>query len=517
MELTPYQKDILIRTALGEARGEGVEGMADVIQVILNRAKSGDFPSDPAAVALQPNEFSTWNTGKGGNNPQQFSVNSDVYRSGLRALDSVLSGSRPDYTGGALFYKTPAVSSPFHDRQNKYGTIERNGHLYYPTRPVPPGEIPNQVASLTDTVAPRVAPTPRTISDDLGQMRNPRMSTAARAAQVTPSVNTPLPRPRPSTPDIVTPSMAAVNAQRTTGNVNATRAVDMLASTQNTVTPRLTAGGDNIMSYHIPDMTPTAIVGGMGSLTPSPARVRLPEIPPSNIGQPPTTRVVQSVPFNTPSASEAPKPSASQIQQAARRAALTANQSYVDRAPAPAQTQTQRPMSMGSRDSVSNAALGQRVTTQMGSGLQRPAGWVPNRLTPNPIAQPTEVALNQPPIQIVPNLQQQAPRRVAPVPLEAAARPLSLAPSQAQLPAQVVAQSRPMLRVVVDGANSVASALSTPSVSQQPRTVVQALMSQGLSPSQAYEAANAASRNQGLGERFGSYSSSDSGPSSISG
>lgn len=270
------------------------------------------------------------------------------------------------------------------------------------------------------------------------------------------------------------------------------------------------------MSYHIPGMTPTTVTGGMGSLTPTPARVRLPEIPPSNIGQPPTTRVVQSVPFNTPSASEAPKPSASQIQQAARRAALTANQSYVDRAPAPAQTQTQRPMNMGSRDSVSNAALGQRVTTQMGSGLQQPTGWVPNRLAPNPIAQPTDVALNQPPIQVVPNLQQQVPRRVAPVPLEAAARPLSLAPSQAQRPAQVAAQSQPGLRIVINGSNPVASALSVAPQAQQPRTVVQALMSQGLSPSQAYEAANAASRNQGLGERFGSYSSSDGGPSSLS-
>lgn len=482
-ELTPYQKDILVKTILSEARGEGVDGMAAVAHVIANRSNSGRFPNDPAAVALQPKQFSGWNEGAGGNNPSQFRPGTSQYNQALQVVDRVFSGQSPDPTNGAIYYHTPAVSPSWSGAVNKYGTNQIGNHIFYNGRPTPPGEIPNQVASLTDTVAPRVAPTPRTISDDLGQMRNPAMSTVARAAQVTPSANTPLPRPRPSAPDIVTPSMAAVNAQR--GNVNAMRGVDMLASTQNPVTPRLTPGGDNIMSYHIPDMTPTAIVGGMGSLTPSPARVRLPDLPPSNIGQPPTTRVVQSVPFNAPSASNAPKPSPSQVQQAARRAALTANQSYVDRAPAPAQTQTQRPMNMGSRDSVSNAALGQRVATQMGSGFQQPAGWVPNRLAPNPIVQPANVALNQPPIQVVPNVQQPVQRQVAPSPLAAAARPMAptfAAPAQTQAPG---------LRIVIDGSNQVASALATRPQAPQQMTVVQALRNQGLNPSDAYAVANA--------------------------
>jgi hypothetical protein len=476
-ELTPYQRDILIRTALGEARGEGVEGMADVIQVILNRANSGDFPADPAAAALQPNEFSAWNpTSAGGNNPSQFSTSSDTYKSGERALDLVLSGTRPDYTGGALFYKTPSVKSPFHDSQNKYGTIERNGHLYYPTRPVPPGEIPNVVASLQDTTPPlRVAPTPRTMSDDLGQMRDPRMSASAQMAQVTP-LPPPLPQRRPSAPDIVTPSMAAVNAQR--GNVNATRAVDMIAATQNAVTPRLTADGSNIYSYHIPDMTPTTVTGGLGSLTPSPARVRLPELPPSNIGQPPTTRVVQSVPFT---ASSMPNPTSAQINDAARRASLTVTQSNVERALPSVPTAQQatavtapQPFNPRARDSnyAANTALGERVATQMAPVFNQP-GFIPNRLVPNPIVQPSFVPLNQPPIQVVPS-----PMSAVPLPRR---RP-DIAPMRTpQAMPRMAAQSSP-LRVTVNGAGS----YSAPR--PQPMTPIQSLMAQGMSQAQAYNA-----------------------------
>lgn len=181
IELTPQQKDILIRTALGEARGEGVEGMADVIQVIFNRAQSGQYPADPAAVATQPYQFSTWNKGEGGNNPQQFKPSDPVYKKAEQALEAVVSGSRPDYTGGALFYHTPAVNPNWAGEVNKFGTIERNGHVFYPSRPVPPGEIPNVVASQLDT-------TPQTRDVPRPQPRPQRMA------------DVPLPRPRPVTP-----------------------------------------------------------------------------------------------------------------------------------------------------------------------------------------------------------------------------------------------------------------------------------------------------------------------------
>lgn len=168
-ELSPYQRDILIRTALGEARGEGVDGMADVVHVILNRANSGRFPTDPAEVALQDKQFSTWNKGAGGNNPQQFKPGSKAYQTAADVVNLVASGQAPDMTGGALDYHASNVSPYWADsKKGRYGTIERNGHTFYPTHPVPPGELPS-VASLLSVY--REAPNPVTSSPDLAQMR----------------------------------------------------------------------------------------------------------------------------------------------------------------------------------------------------------------------------------------------------------------------------------------------------------------------------------------------------------
>lgn len=469
-DLTDYQKDILVRTVLGEARGEGLDGMEAVAQVIRNRSSSGRFPSDPAAVALQPSQFSVWNAGEGGGRTN-YSKNSDLYKRAEQAVERVFSGQAPDRTNGALFYHTPAVNPYWAGEANRYGTTQLGNHIFYNGRPTPPGEIPNQVASLTDTVPPRVAPTPVAMSPDLGQMRNPVMSSSARMAQVTP-VPPPLPQRRPSAPDIVTPSMASL--ARPSGNVNATRAVDMLASTANPVTPRLTDAGDNIYSYHIPDMTPTAIAGGLGSLTPSPARARLPELPRtvpgqsqiernpssntrpmSNIGQPPVTRSVPSVPYNL-------QPTEREIAQAPGVTVATVP------------TTPTRPTSFRSRDSVANAALGDRVATQMGSAFN-PSGFIPNRLAPNPIVQPSFVPLNQSPIQVVPS------PFASGVPLP---RPRPAIPRPATPQAAPIRQAMPRpvaspLRVTVNGAGSY-------SAPRPQLTPIQALQAQGMSPSQAY-------------------------------
>lgn len=462
-ELTPYQKDILVKTILSEARGEGSDGMAAVAHVIANRANSGQFSSDPAAVALQPNQFSGWRTGEGGNNPNQFQPGTRQYNQALQIIDNVFSGQTPDPTNGALYYHTPAVSPSWSGAVNRYGTNQIGNHIFYNGRPTPPGEIPNQVASLTDTVAPRVAPTPVTSSPDLAMMRNPVMSSSARTAQVTP----PLPQRRPVSP---------MDIARAPGTTVAT-------------IPTIARPGQSQIERVTPSAREIASAPGVTIAT----------IPTTGIGQPPSTRVVQSVPNPMqPTAREIaeargttvatiPTASPSQVQQAARRAALTANQSYVDRSTPPASNAAPMAMNMGSRDSVANAALGQRVAAQTAPAFNQPAGWTPTRLAPNPIVQPTNVQLNQPPIQVVPNVSQQAPRRVAPTPMAASARPLALA-------APAVAQAQAPLRIVVNGGNQVASALATQPVAPQPMTVVQALMAQGLSPSQAYDAANARAR-----------------------
>lgn len=416
---------------------------------------------------------------------------------------------------------TPMSQIPTSVRGNILDTMERVegfkvGRTYNAQGiPIPPKEIPNMVATLQDTTPPpRVAPNPATISPDLAQMRNPMMSSSARNAQVTPSPNVPLPRNRPSAPDIVTPTMASL-ASAPRPNANTRRAVDTGLLALTPVTPRLTPAGDNIMSYHIPDMTPTAVVGGVGSLTPTQQRQRLPElprtvpgqsqierigptareiasaqgttvatIPTTGIGQPPATRTVQSVPWQTPSAREIAE----------------AQGTTVATVPTAAQA-----LNMRSRDAVANNALGQRVATQVAPAFGQ-SGYVPDRLAPNPIVQPNYVPRNQPPIQVVPG-PSSAPRRVAPTPMAATTRPLGLSTAPRPVAAAVQApQPSSPLRITVNGAGSYGA------TAPQKTTLVRSLQAQGLSPSQAYDAANSRSRGSpSVEDRVRGETSSGSG------
>ncbi len=49
--------DILLRIAMAEAEGEGTEGKALVMNVILNRVESEEFPDSIEAVVFQPGQF----------------------------------------------------------------------------------------------------------------------------------------------------------------------------------------------------------------------------------------------------------------------------------------------------------------------------------------------------------------------------------------------------------------------------------------------------------------------------
>ena len=116
MELTQAEKEILAYTLLGEAGGEGRAGMAAVMNVIKNRAESGRYSDNPAAVALQKNgrgirQFSTWNTKEnGGNQPiSRYKKSSKEFKEALDVVEKVMAGQIPDETGGATHFVTKAL------------------------------------------------------------------------------------------------------------------------------------------------------------------------------------------------------------------------------------------------------------------------------------------------------------------------------------------------------------------------------------------------------------------------
>lgn len=109
--LTPSAKDrdIGIRTMLGEAANEGAEGLAAVAHVLKNRTTDGRWPSTIEGVSLQPKQFSAWNEGAGGNSlPRSAKPGSPIYERAGEVFDAVMAGKHVDPTGGATHYYSPA-------------------------------------------------------------------------------------------------------------------------------------------------------------------------------------------------------------------------------------------------------------------------------------------------------------------------------------------------------------------------------------------------------------------------
>lgn len=109
MQPSARDRDVGIRTMLGEAANEGADGMAAVAHVLRNRATDGRWPDSIAGVALQPKQFSTFNAGAGGNGGgSQYPIGSPIYDRAGQVFDAVMSGKHVDPTGGATHYYSPA-------------------------------------------------------------------------------------------------------------------------------------------------------------------------------------------------------------------------------------------------------------------------------------------------------------------------------------------------------------------------------------------------------------------------
>lgn len=96
------EAEMLIRIAMAEAEGEGVEGKAYVMAMVLNRVWSDGFPGTIEEVIFQPGQFTPVNDGGRywGKEPDE-----ECYE----AYDMVLHGW--DESEGALYFCTSGGSS----------------------------------------------------------------------------------------------------------------------------------------------------------------------------------------------------------------------------------------------------------------------------------------------------------------------------------------------------------------------------------------------------------------------
>lgn len=128
------QIDTLARTAWGEARGEGREGMQAVCNVVMNRVKKGGwYGATPKEVCLKKAQFSCWNT----NDPNYPKLKAVTEADANFALakqlaQAAVNGYLPDITNGATNYLALASLSKTPSWAGKMRQVASVGnHTFY--------------------------------------------------------------------------------------------------------------------------------------------------------------------------------------------------------------------------------------------------------------------------------------------------------------------------------------------------------------------------------------------------
>jgi spore germination cell wall hydrolase CwlJ-like protein len=110
-----------------EARGEGREGMLAVGSVVLNRVDDHRFPGSVCGVVRQggetpPCQFSWWCDGR-----SDRPTHRGQWTASLTVADELLSARPSDPTGGALFFHSTSIQSPWRRTQ----TARIGNHIFY--------------------------------------------------------------------------------------------------------------------------------------------------------------------------------------------------------------------------------------------------------------------------------------------------------------------------------------------------------------------------------------------------
>lgn len=103
-QLTPTQRDLLIRTIIGEAASEPFMGQQAVANVVLNRLNAGRYGGSVEDVVFAKNQFEPWATRRG--ELMAIPQTADTYRTADMAVEAAL---KSDPTGGATHFFSRGV------------------------------------------------------------------------------------------------------------------------------------------------------------------------------------------------------------------------------------------------------------------------------------------------------------------------------------------------------------------------------------------------------------------------
>lgn len=124
--------EVLAKTLFGEARGEGVEGIEAVANVVMNRFKSKKWFSGKtiALTCKKPLQFSCWNEG----DPNKLILEKDlsgdvIYQVCERIATRAAKGLLSDNTNGATHYHVNNISPSW--SKGKVPCVVIGRHLFY--------------------------------------------------------------------------------------------------------------------------------------------------------------------------------------------------------------------------------------------------------------------------------------------------------------------------------------------------------------------------------------------------
>ena len=123
--------DILARTLWGEARGEGVVGMAAVAAVVRNRcAKGGWWGSGIKGICLKPKQFSCWNEGDPNRERLPKLGDGDAFFMAAKVVaELAVAGALADITAGATHYHASRVKPSW--ARGRQPCCSIGNHLFY--------------------------------------------------------------------------------------------------------------------------------------------------------------------------------------------------------------------------------------------------------------------------------------------------------------------------------------------------------------------------------------------------
>ena len=123
--------DILSRTIYGESRGEGIEGMQAVANVVMNRVNAGKwYGTTVEDVCLKPYAFSCWNESDPNYNLiKTVNENNSGFKLAKEIATDAYNGNLADITNGATHYHAAGITPYWAGSMQK--TVIIGNHVFY--------------------------------------------------------------------------------------------------------------------------------------------------------------------------------------------------------------------------------------------------------------------------------------------------------------------------------------------------------------------------------------------------